>query len=147
MARVTGITGWPQIISQKGTKAVTVGWSATNYGRSPAFLTYESIELACVPYPPPREPQYPQFASFPEFAIAPNESHAGSLSLAMSETDLADLVNGRRCLMLHGIFKYRDVLNAPHVTRFCSYYYQQNAGWPYTLTFIAVGPPSYIEYT
>jgi len=125
---------------------VRVRWSATNFGRSPAFLINVFVSLICMPFPIPSEqPNYERFRDFAEYPIPPNDSHSSESWLTITDEDVKEIKAHKRCIVFYGLLKYNDPIAQGHTTRFCSYWHMQNTNQP--LTFVPVGPRSYIEYT
>jgi len=129
---------------------VEVNWSATNSGRSPAFLTNLFAALTFCSFPVPNErPDYPTYEPFAQLVISQGESHGSELILEVSDVDVQRMRAHECCILFYGRFEYNDSLQRPHLTRFCSYWrsHDNPTLYPYSLIFQPVGPPSYIEYT
>jgi len=146
-----GDPNWPftQTVSAAPPFVVTIGWSAINEGRSPAFLTNLSVSLVCAPKPTDDDrPEYEIFRDFAEMPIPPRGAHGGEKFLTVNDSDLESIKAGTLCIKFYGFLEYYDPSRRNlHKTRFCAYWYMLNSSLSWMLTFVPVGPRAYIEYT
>lgn len=133
--------GWPP----DGIPSTSIGftWSAENVGKSPAFLTHLWVAVVLAPYPvPDTRPDDQETGGFAAFIIPPGGKHTSRERRLLTESDIADITAGRKCLMFYGVIRYNDTFTRTHTTRFCSYWLMIGGG----RGFSPIGPPSYIKY-
>jgi len=126
-----------------------IPWTATNVGKSPAFITrlFVDVKIFPTPTPPDQRPQYGDPPRIARFMLSPHggqHSSEGRLSgiepQPMSAGELRDMWRGQACLVFYGFIDYLDAVGTLHTTRFCSY-------WDHNFVFNPVGPDAWIEYT
>ena len=98
-------------------------WSATNYGRTPGWLTSSSINFKEVPERPrpPRRPTYERFMPANRFPLPPNgkDAHRQQTEAFFSPASQRAIVSGRSSLRFFGVLYYRGPFGWRHKTRFC----------------------------
>lgn len=127
----------------------TIPWTATNVGKSPAFVTrlFVDVKIFPRPVPPDQRPQYGDPPRIARFMLSPHGGqHSSERRLSGEEPrpfsagDLRDMWHGETCLVFYGFIDYLDAVGTSHTTRFCSY-------WDHNFVFNPVGPPDWVEYT
>ena len=119
-------------------------WTATNIGRSPAFVTRLQIRIKVMDFPPPAKvPLYEVFSPFSKFPIPPNGTYKGQIPDAIPQSEIEGLLARKRCIAFFGFIGYEDSGGQEHQTRFFSYWEYIGVGWRIS----DVGPDGTIEYT
>ena len=126
-----------------------IPWTATNVGKSSAFITrlFVDVKIFPTPTPPDQRPQYGDPPRIARFMLSPHggqHSSEGRLSgtepRPMSAGELRDMWSGETCLVFYGFVDYLDPVGTSHTTRFCAY-------WDHNFVFNPVGPDAWVEYT
>jgi hypothetical protein len=125
----------------------TVEITITNYGRTPAFVFWESAEYRVGELP--REPDYFNGVDMEPGTVIHN---GGEYKMTARERDMtavfprAPFNNGQQTLWTYGIIYYLDFLDKPHPFRFCAQLFSVIAeGETRILRFIQGGPEVYTK--
>ena len=96
--------------------------SIKNYGRTPAFIRQESIEIADEPFLP-ETPIYPSAVDKePDCVIESGDSYQMKVIYreGISHQNISKLLEGRIFLWVYGYIAYWDFLSERHQTGFCA---------------------------
>ena len=110
--------------------------SVTNYGKTPAFLLGQAIEIEVGALLPP-EPVYPSAVDLPPETIVEykNKYPLGTArpKSPLSPEDIQAILDGNTRLRVYGYVYYRDILSEAHMARFCK-------------VFLPPSPPGYRSF-
>ena len=110
--------------------------SVTNYGKTPAFLLGQAIEIEVGALLPP-EPVYPSAVDLPPETIVEykNKYPLGTARAKspLSPEDIQAILDGNTRLRVYGYVYYRDILSEAHMARFCK-------------VFLPPSPPGYRSF-
>ena len=115
-----GDTGAASLASRLQSPKIEV--SVTNYGKTPAFLLGQAIEIeVCALLPP--EPVYTSAVDLPPATIIEYKNKY-PLGMArpkspLSPEDIEAILDGSTRLWVYGYVYYRDILGEAHMARFC----------------------------
>ena len=110
--------------------------SVTNYGKTPAFLLGQAIEIEVGALLPP-EPVYPSAVDLPPETIVEykNKYPLGTArpKSPLSHEDIQAILDGNTRFRVYGYVYYRDILSEAHMARFCK-------------VFVPPSPPGYRSF-
>jgi hypothetical protein len=121
--------------------------SVTNYGKTPAFLLRQAIEIeVCALLP--AKPVYPSAFDLPPETIV-EYKYKFPLGTArpksqLSPEDIQAILDGNTRLWVYGYVYYRDILSEPHMARFCKLFLPQSSP-RYHYLFVDDHAPAYTE--
>ena len=129
---------------------LTLQWSATNYGRSPAWLIRGAVDFqVMVRDGMPKAPTYPPWEPCNEFPLPNAETpHSDISGVPVSQVEHQKILAGSACLVFYGRIEYRDVLGQSHQTRFCFVWQVESTGLGQSLlVYRPGGPQGWTSYT
>ena len=115
--------------------------AVTNYGKTPAFLLGQAIEIeVCALLP--AKPVYPSAFDLPPETVI-DYKNKYPLGMArpkspLSPEDIQAILDGNTRLWVYGYVYYRDILSEAHMARFCKVFVPPSppATAPFSLTII-----------
>ena len=121
--------------------------SVTNYGKTPAFLLGQAIEIE-VRALLPAEPAYPNAFDLPPETVV---EHKNKYLLGTarpkshpSPEDIQAILDESTRLWVYGYVYYRDLLGEPHMARFCKVFLPPSSA-RYRYLFVDHDTPAYTE--
>ncbi len=119
----------------------------TNYGKTPAFLLGQAIEIEVGALLPP-EPVYPSAIDLPPETIVEykNKYPLGTArpKSPLSPEDIQAILDGNTRLRVYGYVYYRDILSEAHMARFCKVFLPPSPPG-YRSLFVDDHTPAYTE--
>ncbi len=140
-----GDTGAASLASRLQSPKIEI--SVTNYGKTPAFLLGQAIEIEVGALLPP-EPVYPGAVDLPPETIVEykNKYPLGTArpKSPLSPEDIQAILDGNTRLRVYGYVYYRDILSEAHMARFCKVFLPPSPPG-YRSLFVDDHTPAYTE--
>jgi hypothetical protein len=140
-----GDTGAASLASRLQSPKIEI--SVTNYGKTPAFLLRQAIEIeVCALLP--AKPVYPSAFDLPPETVVEykNKFPLGTArpKCPLSPEDIQAILDGNTRLWVYGYVYYRDILSEPHMARFCKLFMPPSSP-RYRYLFVDDHAPAYTE--
>jgi hypothetical protein len=140
-----GDTGAASLASRLQSPKIAI--SVTNYGKTPAFLLGQAIEIeVCALLP--AQPEYPSALDLaPETVVEYKNKYllgTARLKSPLSPDDIQAILDGNTRLWVYGYVYYRNILSEPHMARFCKLFLPPSPPH-YHYLFVDDHTPAYAE--
>ena len=140
-----GDTGAASLASRLQSPKIEI--SVTNYGKTPAFLLRQAIEIEICALLPAK-PVYPSAFDLPPETVVEykNKFPLGTArpKCPLSPEDIQAILDGNTRLWVYGYVYYRDILSEPHMARFCKLFLPPSSP-RYRYLFVDDHAPAYTE--